>query len=142
MLRVVVIGPSNPVYNEATAAEAITPGHVVKQNGSAALIKNTLAASSETPVLVAVENSIFGKGIDDAWAIGDRVIYQHLRSGCEFMALVAAAAPAIAYDDPITTAADGTVVKAASAATAIGRAREAVDNSAGGSAVRLRVLVN
>jgi hypothetical protein len=140
MLRVVVIGPAQPVYGEADAAEAITPGHIVKQNASARAIKNTVAGTSEVPMMVAVENDQFGGGIDDAYAINDRVLYQHLRSGCEFMALVAAGAPAIAYDDPVTTVAGGTVAKGTDA-TAIGKARAALDNSAGGAPARLRVLV-
>jgi hypothetical protein len=140
MLRVVVIGPDTPDYKEADAAEAITPGHIVKLNSTAQAIKNTLADSPETPVSVAVENDIFGKGIDDAYAVNERVIYQHLMAGCEFMALVAAAAPAIAFDDPIALAAGGTVKKGTEA-TSIGRARAAVDNSLGGTPVRLRVLV-
>jgi len=139
MLRVVVIGPDKPVYNEADAAEAITPGHVVALNNLAKAIKNT-AVDIVTPITVAVENDIFGKGLDDAYAINDRVIYQHLRAGCEFMALVPAAAPAIAFGDPISLVTGGCVAKG-TLATAIGKARQAVDNSGGGSAVRLRVLV-
>jgi hypothetical protein len=53
---------------------------------------------------------------------------------------VAAGAPAIAYDDPVTTVAGGTVAKGTDA-TAIGKARAALDNSAGGAPARLRVLV-
>jgi hypothetical protein len=90
---------------------------------------------------VAVEQDFFGKGIDDAYAVNDRVLYQPLDTGCEFMALVAAAAPAIAYNDLVESAGNGTVRKTVIAANAIGRATEAVDNSGGGAAVRLRVEV-
>lgn len=139
MLRVVVIGPSQAQYKEADCAEAITPGHLVKLNASGGLIKNTLAGRA--PVMVAVENDIFGKGIDDAWASGERGLYQHLQPGHEYMALVAAAAPAIAFDDLVTAVAGGTVAKTVTLADAIGRARAAVDNSGGGTQVRLRIEV-
>jgi hypothetical protein len=141
-LRIMLINPSRPVYGEANAAEAITPGHFIQHNASGAAIKNATADVVEAPLLVAVENDMFGKEITDAYAIGERVIYQHAQPGCEVYALVAAAAPAIVYNDFIGLAADGTVKKAASAAASIGRARGALDNSGGGSAARLRILIN
>jgi hypothetical protein len=142
MLRVVVIGPSQPVYGEGDAAEVITPGHIVELNGSGGVIKNALAGgtNNKVPVMVAVENSEFGGGLDDNYAIGARVKYQHLRSGCEFMGLVPAAGAAIAFDAPITTNNAGGVVVGTDL-NAIGRARTAVDNSAGGTPARVRVLV-
>lgn len=136
--RVVVIGPDKPIYKEGTATEAIIPGHVV-QHPAAGVKANDVTGLA--PIMVAVENDIYGKGKDDAYAVGDTVIYQHLRSGCEWDALVSAGAAAIVVDDYITLAANGEVIKGVQA-TAIGRAREAVDNSGGGSAVRLLVAVN
>lgn len=136
--RIVSKGPDKPLYKEGTATEAVTPGHIV-QHLAAGVKKNDVAGLA--PVMVAVENDIFGKGRDDAYAVGDTVIYQHLRSGCEFDAWVAAGAAAIVVDDYITMVADGTVAKGVQA-TSIGRAREAVDNSAGGTAVRILVAVD
>jgi hypothetical protein len=81
-----------------------------------------------------------GGDLDTAYAINDRVLYAHCKAGAEFMGLVAAGAPAIAYDDPIALAAGGTVKKGTEA-TSIGRARAALDNSGGGAPARLRVLV-
>jgi hypothetical protein len=148
MLRVVVIGHNVGQYKEAECAEAITPGHLVTLNASDKLIKHATAgpvaaAGANIPpiVRVAVENDIFGKGIDDAWASGDQGLYQVLDSGCEFMALVAAAAPAIAKHDYLESAGNGTVRKTTVIANAFARATVAVDNSGGGSPVRLRVEV-
>jgi hypothetical protein len=140
MLRVVVIGPENPVYGEKKSSEAITPGHLVETASTGLLKKNTRADATAT-TMVAVENTIYGKGIDDVWASGELVLYQHLTPGCEFMALVAAAAPAIAVGDILVAVSGGTVAKTATAALARFEAVEAVDNSAGGSAVRLRCKV-
>ena len=142
MLRVVVIGPDKPIYSEAAAGEAITPGHVVsiRQAGdNVEAIKNTRTEVT-VPMMVAVENDIFGKGIDDAYAVGDTVIYQHLRAGCEFMATVPVGAPAIAFDDPLTPDASGNLVKGTEA-TAVARARTVVDNSGGTTPARVRALV-
>lgn len=126
--RVVVIGPDKPVYNEATATEAITPGMVVNRASATTVEANDVTGLS--PVEVAVENDIFGGGLDDAYASGDTVISQTLRSGCEFMGLVAAGdSTAIVYNDYVTLAAGGYVAKGTQA-NAIGRARSATTGSA------------
>jgi hypothetical protein len=148
MLRVVVIGHNQALYKEADAAEAITPGHLIALDSTGKAIKHNVAgpaaaagANIQGMVRVAVEQDFFGKGIDDAYALNDRVVYQPLDTGCEFMALVAAAAPAIAYNDYVESAGNGTVRKTTILANAIGRATVALDNSAGGSPARLRVEV-
>jgi hypothetical protein len=139
MLRVVVIGPSQGQYKEVDAAEAITPGHVVMENAAGKGIKNTLAGSALATVNVAVENDIFGKGIDDPYAVNDRLIYQTLNAGHEFMGLAPAGTGAIAYNDPVTTDAAGGIVLG-TAANMIGRARTPV--GAGTVApTRIRVVV-
>jgi hypothetical protein len=142
MLRVVVIGPSQPIYGEGDAAEVITPGHIIELNGSGGVIKNTLAGgtNNKVPVQVATENDAFGGGIDDNYAVGARVKYQTLLPGCEFMGLVPAAGAAIAFDAPVTTNNAGGVVIGTDL-NCIGRARTAVDHSAGGTPARIRVLV-
>ena len=148
MLRVVVIGHNEAQYKEAPVAEAITPGHLVAINSSGQMIKHNVAgpaaaagANAQGIVRVAVENDIFGKGIDDAWAVNDQGLYQVLDSGCEIMALLAAAAPAVAYNDLVESAGNGTVRKTTVVANAIGRAVQAVDNSAGGTQARIRIEI-
>lgn len=138
--RVVVIGPDKPVYNERTAAEVITPGMLVNPVAATTVEKNDLVGNGNHTVEVAVENDIFGGGLDDNYAIGDTVISQILRSGCEFYGLVDAAALAITYDAYVTTVAGG-FLGVGTVANAIGKARTAVDNSAGGVPARLRVVV-
>ena len=139
--RIVVIGPDKPVYNEAEASEAITPGMLVDRASATTVEKNDVVGDGNGKVEVAVENDIFGKGADDDYAAGETVISQVLRACCEFMGLVAAAdAAAIVFDDWVTTAAGGFVTKGTKA-NAIGKARQALDNSAGGAAARLRVQV-
>lgn len=141
MLRVVAIGPSQGQYKEADVATGavITPGHIVDVNSTGQATVNGTAGKQ--PVMVAVENDIFGKGIDDNWTEGERLIYQHLMPGHEFYGLVAAEGAAIAYDALIECHTDGTIKATSTAANAIGRARTAVDNSAGTAPARVRVLV-
>jgi hypothetical protein len=148
MLRVVVIGHNEALYKEANAAEAITPGHLIALNSSGNAIKHATAgpaaaagANAQGLVRVAVEQDFFGKGIDDAYAANDQVIYQPLDTGCEWMALLAAGATAVGYNDLVESAGNGTVRKTTITANAIGRACEAVDNSGGGSAARIRIEV-
>ena len=139
--RVLVIGAIQAQYKEADAAEAITPGHLVDLNGSAGAVKNDAATTTGAlSVSVAVENDIFGGGYDDAYAIGDRVIYATLRPGCEFMGFVPAAAVAIVFNDYLTPTVDGCLIKGTSA-NAVARARTAVDNSGGGAIARIRAEV-
>lgn len=138
--RIVVIGGDKPVYNERTATEVITPGMIVNAVTATTVEKNDLVGDGNSDVEVAVENDIFGGGIDDNYAIGDTVISQILRSGCEFYGLVAAAAIAVGFDAYVTLAAGG-FLAVGTRANAIGRAVEAVDNSGGASPARLRIRV-
>lgn len=138
--RIVVIGPSQGQYNERTATEVITPGMLVNPVDTATVEKNDLVGNGNHQVEVAVENDIFGGGVDDDYAIGDTVLSQILMPGHEFMGLVDAGAAAIGFDAYVTAAAGG-FVAIGTAANAIGKARSAVDNSGGGSPARIRIQV-
>ena len=142
--RVIAIGPDKPIYNERTATEAITPGMLVNSVASGTVEMNDLTGDGNGMVEVAVENDIFGKGLDDAYAANDTVISQLLTPGCEFNGLVPSGslggANVIVYDDYITSYAGGLLAKG-TRANAIAMAREALDNSGGSAAARLRVVV-
>lgn len=140
--RIVLIGPDKPVYNERIATEAITPGMFVNTVAAGTVEKNDLVSATDQPPHkeIAVENDIYGGGIDDDYATGSCVLSQVLQPGCEVNALVAAGADAIAYDAYVTFAAGG-FVAVGTVATAIGMAREAVDNSGGGTAARIRIII-
>lgn len=133
---------------EGIASEAITPGHLVEFGGSNDLQKHSTAAGNARKAF-AVENDLIGDGIDDAYAVDDQVQYNVFQTGDEVYALVAAAATAITKGAALESAGDGTVrIQTASAATAdterdsvVAYALEAVDNSGGGSAVRIRIEV-
>jgi hypothetical protein len=140
MLRILQVGADDVTYDEADAAEAITPGHLVQKNSAAKFIKNTLV-TAPIDVIVAVEDTLHGGDISTNWAVNARVVAARLKAGHEFMGLVAAGAAAIAFDAPVTAAADGTLILGTEA-NKLGRAVTPVDNSAGGAPVRIRVRVS
>jgi hypothetical protein len=123
------------------AIEAITPGHLIVYNGTTGWIKHATAAGPVIPVQIALEREEMGKDIDQAYAINDTVKACVPYSGCRFNGLVAAAAPAIVKGDLLESAGNGTVRKVTTGADLdiVGVALESVDNSAGGTAVRIRV---
>ncbi len=132
---------------EAAAIAAITPGDLIEFN-STGVRRHSVAAGNARKAF-ALEADYVGKGIDDNYAIGDRVLYKVYENGGEVYARVAAAATAITKGAALESAGDGTVrISTAAAATSnlqrdgiVGYALEAVDNSGGGSAVRIRVEV-
>lgn len=137
----------DPLPKEGTAGGAITPGHLV-QRSSGSYVVHATAAGNALPAF-AKEDSDAGQTISDDYASGDRVRLLVCRTGDEVHALVAAGAAAIADGDALESAGDGTLrVVATEAATAdtqrdgiVAYAREAVDNSGGAEAVRIKVEV-
>jgi hypothetical protein len=137
---------------EAPAGGAITPGHLVAYNSSGNLVVHGTAGAKTRP-LFAVENELLGKGINDAYAVNDLVQAEELHVG-DVYALLPAAAAAIVIGDKLTSNGDGTLKKATAASQSgttpftvtfadhiIAEALEAVDNSGGGTPVRIKVAV-
>lgn len=128
---------------EKNAAEAITPGHLVTFNGSGLLIKHATAGGAASPWF-ALESLTPDRGsallpIEVPYAIGETVRWFDGRD-CEVLAIVAAAAPAIITGDQLTSAGNGTLKKGnGTTDVVIARAAESIDNSAGGTAVRIRI---
>lgn len=138
--RVVLKGHSGAMYKEADALSAITPGHLIMLDAATQKAK-VQTATALVEARVAIENHWTGGDLNTPYAANDRVLFQVLGEGAEFNALVAPAAPAIAFGDYLESAGDGTVRKTVTQANAFAIARLAVDNSAGGSAVRIRAEI-
>lgn len=137
-----------PILNERLAGEAgILAGHLVEEAAGAVQLHSTAAGSAQK--LFAMPNVAVAGDIDTAYANGETVIYGAFHSGQEVYALVAAGATAIPDGGKLESAGDGTLrVVSASAATAdtsrdstVAYAKEAVDNSGGGAAVRIKVRI-
>lgn len=136
---------------EAEASAAITPGHLVEFGGANELRVHATAGGNGRKAF-ALENDLIGDGIDDAYASGDTVQYGVFASGAEVNALVAAAATAITKGAPLESNGTGTLRLHTPANTTdsdvdikvgaiVAYALEAVDNSGGGAAVRIKVEV-
>ena len=145
MYRAIVIGHEGSIVHEANASEAgILPGMLVEHvpsGGTAGEFRKNAAAKG--PVLVAEENDMFGGGLNDAYPINAQVRARALKPGAEFLALVAAGNPAIAYGANLmqSSANPGCVIASSGDALTAFEAMQGVDNSAGGAAVRIRVRV-
>lgn len=122
------------VYKEGVANGAITPGHFVKRDSAGKFVVGT----GDIAVAEIPDWQGNNSGISTAYASGDQINVCYPARGSEIYALVAAAAPAIAVGDTLDVAATGTVIKHTSG-TIIGKALEAIDNSGGGSSVRIRI---
>lgn len=136
----------DPVVHEIEAAGAITPGHLLQMDSAGKVVVHANAGDNLYK-MVALERDELGKEITSAYVSGDVVKVGCWRAGDRGYLLVAAAAPAIVKGDMLEAAGDGTVRKVVADAaidqterdSTVGFALEAVDNSGGGSAVRIRV---
>lgn len=137
------------VHSEALAdtGSAIQPGMLVEETATGVQEHSTADANAQK--LFALTDLMVGGDIDNVYAVGQTVRYGAAHAGCEVYAWVAASAAAITKGAALSSAGDGTVKNvAASAATTQAQrdgivcyALEAVDNSGGGSAVRIKVRV-
>jgi hypothetical protein len=152
-----IILKGTPLRKEGVASAAITPGHLVEFGGAEDLRVHSVAGGNARKAF-AVEYDP-EKEIDTAYAAAEQVMYVAAGTGDEIYALVAAAAVAIAKGDPLESAGDGTLRKhtppsqvVAEGGTAtytitqnhnaiVAFALEAINNSAGASAVRIKVEV-
>lgn len=125
---------------EAEANGTIKPGSLLQIQSTGKLVVMPTAAL-KPGALFALENELIGLGIDDNYVTGDLVQAEAMHAGMWVNALVAAAAPAIVIGDYLEAAADGTLRKVATSATAIAQAMSAVDNSAGGTPARLMAII-
>ena len=127
------------IRKEGVAGGTITPGHLLTINSSDALVVHATALGAAA-ALFAVENDIVGKTIDDNYVVNDYVQAEYLGSGCEVLGVVAAAAPAIVIGDLLESAGNGTLRKRTTG-IAVAQAIQAVDNSGGGAAVRIKAVI-
>jgi glycerol kinase len=152
-----IVLKGTPLRKEGVASEAITPGHLVEFGGVNDLRKHATAGGNARKAF-AVEYDPENE-IDTACAAGDQVMYVTGHPGDEVYALVPAGAVAIAKGDPLESNGDGTLRKHVAPSQAVNEggtatytitqkvdgivayALEAVDNSAGASAVRISVEV-
>lgn len=115
--------------SEANAAAAINPGYIVELTGTVNVQAQSVAKANAA-VLIATEDLIRGKTIDDAYAADDRVYFVACQSGDEVQGKVAAGAGALVRGDQVELAGDGTV-QLLTDGWPIGTVLVDLDNSAG-----------
>jgi hypothetical protein len=146
--------PSNTIWlkgegivKEGRANAAITPGHLLIREADGDFAFHA-TAEGNAYAMFALEADFVGKGIATAYATGDRVQALMPYQGAEIYALLPAAALAIVIGDELVSNGDGTLKKVTAGAVTVGnlrrvvaRALEAIDNSAGGTVVRIKVEI-
>lgn len=79
--------PGGPrvIVDEFIASEAITPGHLIErvpdQASDAPQWRKNASATNIAPPIVALEQSHYNLGVDDAYAVGDLVCAAYVRVG-------------------------------------------------------------
>lgn len=139
----VTVVKGDPIYDEKICSEAITPGHLVELIPSGAdagqIRKHATAGGPAAPVF-ALEESIVGEGITDAYADGDSAQIAHFRRGDVVNAWLGTS-EAVEYGTKVESKGDGTLRTRTSGNFPIAEAIEAVSNVGGSSAVRVKVKV-
>lgn len=130
----------NYQQKEGKAGATVTPGMLVERNASEEVIPHATAGGSAQPAF-AREFDLTGRGIDDDYASGDRVIYMVEYEGSEVYAIIADGED-IDYDDPLTSNGDGALREAAAGEPVVARSRNSDNVAPSGSTARCIVEVS
>jgi hypothetical protein len=137
-------GEMNKRVRELPAAAAITPGMLVERAAGEVQAHSTAQGSNSK--LFAIENTGVAGVIDDAYVAGDTTPHYAAQTGDRIYALVAAGTAAIVADAYLASDGAGGMITMTDVADdipakAVAQALEAVDNSGGGTAVRIMIEV-
>ena len=77
----VLIRTRSRYTDERLAGGAITPGHLIELDSSDQVVVHATAAGAVAARMFALEDQIANRGIDDAYASGERVIFQQCLPG-------------------------------------------------------------
>lgn len=141
---IVLRGQDEVEYKEQPAdGAAITPGMVVERTANGIAPHGTDAGTVNP--FVALGARKYGQTIDEDWAAGDFVLYAGFDKGQQFYGLLGAGEN-VAVGDDLLSAGDGTLRARVgdgteAGADAVGEVVEAVDNSGGTEAARVKVEV-
>jgi len=128
------------IIEEYEAATAITPGMLLEFN-SAGKVGVHSTASGLAERIFALEDELQGKGIDDDYAVEDRVQCWFAGRGDQVYAIVGDG-QTIAVGDFLESLGDGTLQKAATpGASVVGVALEAADTSGALTSARIVIRV-
>jgi hypothetical protein len=126
-------------HEELRASGTIRPGHLCQRQSDGTVVVHA-TAGGDAEMLIAKEDSLQGRTIDDNYVSGELVFLHRARRGDKINALIPAGAAAFALTDFLTPNGDGTFKKAAGADVKRAKPLEAKDNSAGGAPVRCMIV--
>lgn len=125
----------------SSGSSGILPGSLLRLHSDDTVDVHNISGKATAPIF-AVENELFGKGIDDSYAANDYVQAEHFSGGDWVLATVAAGATAILEGDLLESNGDGTLKGGGTDYTdPIAMAMESVDNSGGGTVTRIKVAI-
>lgn len=108
------------VQHEAAADAAILPGALVERTATG--VANHATAGGGGNSHFALEYSLTGGDVDDAYAAGDNVLFKTVQAGGAVSARIGAA---VAKGDKLASKGDGTLIKAVAGDVAVAEALEA-----------------
>ncbi len=124
---------------EAKAAAAITPGMLVERTSAAIdTVQAQATHSVNTPRMIALEDDLQGKTIDQAYATGDPVKFRTFLPGDEALVILATS-QVIAKGDKLESAGAG-LVRKLNAGVALGVATEAVTTTSATARIVMEVM--
>jgi len=142
-----------PFRKEYLAGAGITPGHLIALASTGKVVVHPTTYKNAQKMFALEDPYRASASIDTAYVADDTCYCGVCSPGDEIYALIPASAPAIVIGDALCSNGDGTVIKWAAQAVdeagsatftlydqaIIGYALEAVDNSSGGTVVRLKI---
>lgn len=106
----VFLGGTRTQIGDLAASEAITPGHLIDRFNNSGVIrwrKHATASIAVAPI-VATEQTMLNKGVDDAYAAGDLVEASALHKGATAWMFIASGQNIVA-GNKLESAGDGTL---------------------------------
>ncbi len=109
MAKKIILLKGDGIRKEGVTVGTIVPGELVERVPTGIQVHGV--AAEKTLPAIALEYRIQGKGIDDAYLVGDQVLYSVLPPGAEFQGLLQASSAAVVIGDLLVSAGDGTFIK-------------------------------
>lgn len=150
-MKIVLEGNPMTIEAQAKTAEAIKPGYLLKRDANGQFIKHAVAGGNAQLILATERSSGLTRALTTAFPDGETVVGAiNPRKG---QGVLAAGAAAIAVDDPLESAGNGTLRKhtpqtvneggtasvTIQSDAIVAYAEEAVDNSGGAGEVFIKV---
>lgn len=104
----IFLGGDRTQIGDLAASEVITPGMFVERHNNAGVIRFRKATAKLAGALVATDQSMLNKGVDDTYAVGDLMEVSALHKGATAWALIASGQD-ISAGEQLEHAGDGTL---------------------------------